>query len=423
MSTTTHTLIFALHFSTPINQLHAFEIGTNKKRINEEHIQQEVARNIPNRIEQLKKILREAEKTKPREELKINLAIPSYVLELIIKNHPQTYKQLKELVHEYPIQFLLTTYYSSALRTLSKKELALQLRAEKQLLKKYFNTKAQYFFTNDHHLNKEINAALGQQKVKGILFAHEGASAIVHYTNTRIPCFDKAKENKENEINQYEINKNENTQNENTQKNSNQKGMDFKEQTTNEINQEENNRNKNNFVKQSSSKQNIQTHIYSLLNIANNETQKEILQLLTTSATANCEELFASTTAPLVLKDKKDFETYSTMEERLMTELKRIHPHIEATGDAQLMEEWRFLANKELIQKANPELASQEHSPYEYFANFMNILNDFAHTIRTVEAVHNGEPQPQMELRASPVELLQEQKLQLQKEQEQKNLL
>jgi len=371
----THTLILALNLSTPINQMNVFEIGHNKKRINIDELHNSISRNIPNRIKQLELLLKRlVSEGVNKELLKLNLAIPSYILEVLIKKHKESYLLLKSLASEYEIKFLLTTYYSSSLRALSEKELSLQLSAEKKLLKKYFGSESNIFFPNDHAVSKKVFSALDRQGVKGIIFATNGKSSLVNYSNSLIPMLDPSKDLDGQNIfvhtfSFYKLNS------ERVVENLKKIILD-------------------NAVIDSRGSENC------ALTSNNNKNVSE------TGGLVFCEDIFSSLNSRLILTEKEFYESYSPMELKLLNELQMIYPHIDGTGDKSLIDEWRFLANRDLIRNANPNMASDDHSPYEYFVNFMNVLNDMAPTIRSIRAVESGDPLPKFELVNNPSEIL-----------------
>ena len=357
----THTLIFALHLSTPINQMNVFQIGKNNKRIRLDDIHKKISRNIPNRINLLKNFLESMEeKGLSKNKLKIALAIPSYILEVLIKEHNSAYNELKNIIDAYPVEFLLTTYYSSSLAVLSQEELSIQLFAEKKLIKKYFGLEPNIFFTNDRAVSEKTFSALSKQKIKGIVFATNGPAKIMHYLNSSIPVIDSVDEKRE-------------------------KKKDSKDVLI-----------VNTYSFMDLSKNSVIDDIKSLLLKINSSDEKLLLP----------KESFNKLTSIVVLEKKQFVEQLSPMELKLLTELQKIYHPIKKTRDTNLIDEWRFLANKELIQNANPNTASQEHSPYEYFVNFMNILNDVAHTVRSVRAIEEGFDLPKVELSNNPSSLI-----------------
>ena len=354
----THLLILALQLFVPVKDFNVFDVGSNKKRVNIEDIEQRIARNIPNRIRTFEKFLDDERKSfGVSNPPKIQLAIPGLILQLLKKNHPSEFNLLKNLIADYKIELLLSTFYNTSLKIINDVDLAGQLLQEKDFIKRNFGLKAELFFTNDHHLSKKISLALKRAKVKGIIFANNGNVSLLHYTNSTLPVLDLTK----GHISSV-----------------------------------------------------AKMHTYSFLHLGNDSIKKELHKLFSSVEKRNfisCSELIKKETSQLILQEKESLsnEFNSELEKHLVNELQMMYPHIIKSGDEGLLETWRLLANKELISYANPELASQDHNPYDYYANVMHVMNDMAHTIISVENVRRGRPQIKATIHASPSAFIQEQ--------------
>ena len=356
----THTIVLTLNFSTDIQRMEVFDVGKNKKRIDVEKLHSFIKRNIPNRIKQLSKFLKTLEsKTNNSKEVKINIAIPTYILEFIVENDKESYEELKTITKKYCVEFLITTYYSNDLRILPKEELEIQVFASKKFLKKYFDVESNIFYSEQHNLKKETYKTLKELGVKGIVFETSGSSTIIHYHGIPLPVLDQIKINKNAEL--KKIN-------------------------------------------------HVIVHKHKLVDLSKEQTLKDIELIYDqekTNKIKTFKELFSEGKGLLTPTTKKTLsEKNSLLETKLVEEMKNIYPHIINTKDNYLIEDWRFLANEELIKKANPDVASQEENPYEHFSHFMNILNDVAHTIITVDAVEKNKELPDVQITNNPSELI-----------------
>ena len=354
----THLFVFALQLFVPVHDFKVFDVGANKKKINVDDTEFQIAKNLPNRIRMFGDFLDSELKLKGGiRSPKIHLAIPGFILETLKKNHSSDFALLKKIVLEHNVEFLLSTFYNTSLKVSCDKDLAGQLLQEKSFIKKNFAQKADLFFTNDHHISKKVSLALKRSEVKGILFANNSYVSLLHYTNTTLPVLDIPKGN---------------------------------------------------------SKIATKMHTYSFLQLGNENIRTELRALfadVSSFSFVSCSNLFSHETSQLVMHEKKDLTTgvESNLQAHLTAELQMMYPHILNAGDEELLKTWRLLANKELLSYANPELASQDHNPYEYYANVMHVLNDMAHTIVSVENVRRNKPQISATIYPSPSAFVQEQ--------------
>jgi len=342
---TTHTLVFTLQLSTPIEKLNVFDIGLNKKRVNADQLYHAVEKNVPNRIKQLERLL-----SRHKKRVSFNLAIPGFLLKLLKERHHETFNILKRIVVEHKPEFLLTTYYNSSLHVLSDQEITRQLIHEQDLLKECFNTQASLFFAHEHALSKSLSQALRKQKIKGIVFANSSTVLPVNYTNTSIPVLDA-----------FNI-------------------PDDKPQT--------------------------QMTVISLAQLGNHKTQSLVHELFSQEKLITCSTIFSSLKSRVMLKAKQNDAEFTPLEQHLIKELKSLYPHVIMSGDDQLIAHWRLLANTNLIQQADYKLASQDYNPYEHYTHFMHLLNDMAHTIYSAEQAKKGSFVDKPTISSSPASIL-----------------
>ncbi len=97
---------------------------------------------------------------------------------------------------------------------------------------------------------------------------------------------------------------------------------------------------------------------------------------------------------------------FSEMEQHLLTEYQALTPHVLATEDSDLLTEWHLLGQHEMFTKA--DALTHLHESYDHYATYMNVLNDIAHKIKTVELGKQGLFATQPDIVASPASLLQE---------------
>lgn len=341
---TTHTLVFTLQLSTPLNTFNVFDIGLNKKRVNAEKVYFAVEKNIPNRILQLEKVLSHHKKS-----LHFNLAIPGFLLKLLKERHPKSFTVLKRIVVEHKPEFLLNTYYNSSLHIINDKEISKQIKHEQALLKECFNTQAKLFFSHEHVLSKSLSQALRRENIKGIVYSNSGSVKPINYTNTSLPVIDAVSVQKEIPHTKMDV--------------------------------------------------------VSLSQLGSSSTRKFLKELFSEQKLITCSTIFTSLKSNLVLSAKKQEFEFTPLEQNLIKEMKLLYPYVIASDDEQLIAHWRLLANTHLIQQASHILASEEHNPYEIYANYMHIMNDMAHTLHSANEAKKGNFIGKPEILDSPASL------------------
>ena len=95
----------------------------------------------------------------------------------------------------------------------------------------------------------------------------------------------------------------------------------------------------------------------------------------------------------------------SPMQEHVMSELKGLHPHVLSTGDEELLSQWRYLAHHKAVFHTDAA-GELKKSQYDHYMDMMNIFNDIAHKIRSVELSKQGVFLTEPEVADSPSELL-----------------
>jgi hypothetical protein len=114
------------------------------------------------------------------------------------------------------------------------------------------------------------------------------------------------------------------------------------------------------------------------------------------------------TTTPIIAlgQDVTHQAEQSELEDHLLTEYMALTPHVHATEDEALLAQWRLLGQTSMFAKANPQV--NLHDAYDHYAMYMNVLNDVAHKIKSIELSKQGLFLSQPELVASPASLLTE---------------
>lgn len=80
--------------------------------------------------------------------------------------------------------------------------------------------------------------------------------------------------------------------------------------------------------------------------------------------------------------------SFSEMESHLFDEYTALTPHVFATKDDELCNQWQLLGQSGMFTTACTSLYPDES--YDHYATYMNILNDVAHKIKTVELGKQG---------------------------------
>ncbi|MFP4195312.1 MAG: hypothetical protein ACLFSN_00940 [Candidatus Woesearchaeota archaeon] len=96
----------------------------------------------------------------------------------------------------------------------------------------------------------------------------------------------------------------------------------------------------------------------------------------------------------------------SPMQEHIISELKGLYPHVSSTGDEDLLSHWRYLAHHKAVFHTDAA-GELKKSQYDHYMDMMNIFNDIAHKIRSVELSKNGVFLTEPEVADSPSHLLQ----------------
>ncbi|MGM5481318.1 MAG: hypothetical protein ACQESE_02810 [Nanobdellota archaeon] len=100
-------------------------------------------------------------------------------------------------------------------------------------------------------------------------------------------------------------------------------------------------------------------------------------------------------------------KVFSPMQEHIIGELKGLYPHVAETGDNELIADWRYLTHHKAVFHTDAA-GELKHSQYDHYMDMMNIFNDIAHKIRSVELSKSGVFITEPEVADSPTQLLQQ---------------
>lgn len=97
--------------------------------------------------------------------------------------------------------------------------------------------------------------------------------------------------------------------------------------------------------------------------------------------------------------------SFTETENHIKDELIGLYGHIVKSGDNQLLSDWRLIAQTDTILSVGDTYKDQNQT-YENYMHLLNIFNDVAHRIRSVELSKRGEFLTEAEIVDSPTKLL-----------------
>ena len=100
-------------------------------------------------------------------------------------------------------------------------------------------------------------------------------------------------------------------------------------------------------------------------------------------------------------------QQFTETENHVKEELLGLYTYVNATGDRQLLQDWRLLAQSDIIRSVG-DTHKDQNQTYENYMHLLNIFNDVAHRIRSVELSKRGDFLSQPEIVNSPSQLLKD---------------
>ncbi len=111
-------------------------------------------------------------------------------------------------------------------------------------------------------------------------------------------------------------------------------------------------------------------------------------------------------TPTIALADESFSQAVVTpLQNNLLQEYTLLASHVFATGDADLLMQWNLLGQRATFVKADESLYANE--AYDQYASVMNILNDIAHEIKSVELGKQGRFATSPVIVSSPARMLE----------------